>query len=233
MLEALKEQVLRANVQLEENQLVISTWGNVSGIDRTANLLVIKPSGIPYRDLRIDCMTVVNLEGEVVEGATRPSTDLWTHIELYKAFGTIGGITHTHSRWATIWAQMGRHIPCYGTTHADFFFGDIPCTERLPKDSLTRDYERKTGELIARHFASGEIDYRKVPGVLVAAHGPFTWGGDASEAVHYSMVLERIAEMAFWTELGGDATALEDYYITKHYERKHGRNAYYGQGNSR
>ncbi len=233
MLEELKQQVLEANQLLEKNQLVIYTWGNVSGIDRESGLLVIKPSGVPYQDLTPDRMTVTDLDGKVVGGGTRPSTDLMTHIRLYKCFPGIGGVAHTHSKWATVWAQMGKTIPCYGTTHADFFHGEIPCTERLPNDLVNEDYEDNTGKWITDHFSSGHYDFSKVPGVLVAAHGPFTWGADAFQAVYYSTVLERIAEIAYWTALKEPGNILDQYYIEKHYERKHGVNAYYGQKRDR
>ncbi len=229
MLEELRQQVLEANQLLEKNQLVIYTWGNVSGIDRDEGLVVIKPSGVPYPDLTAESMTVTDLDGKVVGGGTRPSTDLMTHIQLYKSFPSIGGVAHTHSKWATIWAQMGRAIPCYGTTHADFFYGEIPCTDRLPNELVNDAYEQNTGYWIRDHFSTCHYDAKKVPGVLVAAHGPFTWGKDATQAVYYSTVLERIAEIAYWTALREPGNTLDEYYIEKHYERKHGVNAYYGQ----
>jgi L-ribulose-5-phosphate 4-epimerase len=229
MLEELKRQVLEANQLLEKNRLVIYTWGNVSGIDRESGLLVIKPSGVPYQELTLDSMTVTDLGGRIVDGGTRPSTDLMTHIQLYKSYPSIGGVAHTHSKWATIWAQMGRAIPCYGTTHADFFYGEIPCTARLPNKLVNEEYEANTGQWITDHFTNGHYDFRKVPGVLVAAHGPFTWGKDASQAVYFSTVLEQIAEIAYWTSLREPDNILDKYYIEKHYERKHGVNAYYGQ----
>lgn len=229
MLEELKERVLLANQQLEKNQLVLYTWGNVSGIDRERELIVIKPSGIPYKDLTPELMTVTDLEGKIVDSITKPSTDLMTHVELYKKFPKIGGVAHTHSKWATVWAQMGKNIPCYGTTHADFFYGEIPCTSRMPIELVENEYELKTGEWIVQHFCKYNYDFQKVPGVLVAAHGPFTWGKDALQAVYFSTVLERIGEIAFWTELKDTVNPLDDYYIQKHYERKHGLNAYYGQ----
>jgi L-ribulose-5-phosphate 4-epimerase len=229
MLEDLKAQVLLANQQLQKNQLVIYTWGNVSGIDREKGLLVIKPSGIPYDHLTSELMTVTDLDGNVIESTTKPSTDLMTHIILYKAFPDIGGIAHTHSKWATVWAQMGKSIPCYGTTHADFFYGKIPCTEHLPDNLVNDEYETNTGKWIADQFSRFQYDYTKVPGVLVSKHGPFTWGKDAMQAVYYSTVMERVAEIAYWASLPGPLNDLDEYYIIKHYERKHGINAYYGQ----
>jgi L-ribulose-5-phosphate 4-epimerase len=233
MLEELKHQVLLANQLLERNQLVIYTWGNVSGIDPESKLVVIKPSGVPYLDLTPELMTVTDLEGKIVEGVTKPSTDLQTHLALYKKFQTIGGVAHTHSKWATVWAQKGKSIPCYGTTHADFFYGEIPCTERMPNELVDTDYEMKTGEWIIEHLSKGNYDFEKAPAVLVAGHGPFTWGKDALQAVEHSTVLERVAEMAYWTELNESVRPLDQYYIKKHYERKHGMNAYYGQDQSR
>ena len=229
MLEELKLQVLLANQQLEKNNLVIYTWGNVSGIDREKKLLVIKPSGVPYQELTPELMTISDLDGNIIDSSTRPSTDLMTHIELYKKFPTIGGVAHTHSKWATVWAQRFKGIPCFGTTHADFFYGEIPCTPRMPIELVESDYELHTGEWIIKYFLEKNIDYKKVPAVLVGSHGPFSWGKDAFQAVMYSTIVERVAEIEYFTQLDKEINPLEDYYIQKHFDRKHGKGAYYGQ----
>ncbi len=227
MLEKLKEEVCQANLDLVKHNLVIMSWGNVSGIDRESGLSVIKPSGVSYEDMKPDDMVVVDLEGNVREGRLKPSSDTPTHIILYQQFKNIGGIVHTHSEWATSWAQAGKDIPAYGTTHADHFYGDIPCTRRLTEKEVDKDYEANTGRVIAEHFQnSGEME---IPAVLVNSHGPFTWGKDAGDAVHNAVVLEEVAKMAFRTEMLGNKRHMDQFLLDKHYLRKHGTNAYYGQ----
>lgn len=228
MLEELRQQVYEANMELPERGLVIYTWGNASGIDRGRGLLVIKPSGVPYNKMEPSHMVVVDLCGNVVEGELNPSSDMPTHLELYKAFEGIGGIVHTHSPWAASWAQAGRSIPCYGTTHADYFYGTIPCARSLTKEEIESDYEKNTGLVIIESFTDKNPEH--VPGILCENHGPFTWGKDAAEAVHNSVVLEEVAKMAYRTEAlkkGGNPTPA--YLKDKHFFRKHGSNAYYGQ----
>ncbi len=228
MLEALKEKVYRANMELPEFGLVVYTWGNVSAIDRESGLVAIKPSGVDYATMKPEDMVIVDLEGNVVEGNLRPSSDTPTHLELYKAFSGVGGIVHTHSAWATSWAQAGRSIPCYGTTHADYFYGDIPCARVLTKEEVESAYEKHTGTVIIEAFEGR--DPMATPGVLCTSHGPFTWGKDAAEAVHNSVVLEEVAKMATRTELANPKAAPAIQYVQdKHYFRKHGANAYYGQ----
>ena len=229
MLEALKQQIYEANMELPRRGLVTYTWGNVSGIDREKGLFVIKPSGVDYEKMRPEDMVVMDLEGNQVEGSLRPSSDTPTHLELYKAFPEIGGIVHTHSTYATAWAQAGRGIPCYGTTHADYFYGEIPCARNLTAEEIEEGYEKNTGLVIAETFKGRNPRY--VPGVLCKNHGPFTWGKDGAEAVHNAVVLEEIARMNLLTEIlnpGGDNTTpqcMQD----KHFLRKHAPNAYYGQ----
>ena len=228
MLEKLKEEVYKANLSLVTNNLVIYTWGNVSAIDRESNLIVIKPSGVDYDKMTPKDMVVVDFEGTVVEGDLRPSSDTPTHIELYKNFKNIGGIVHTHSTWATQWAQAERDIPAYGTTHADYFYGDIPCTRRLTKEEIENEYEKNTGKVILERFES--IDEKAIPAVLCGGHGPFTWGKNPAEAVYHARVLEEVAKMAFYTEMiSGNKNRISQYLLDKHYMRKHGKNAYYGQ----
>ena len=228
MLEALKKDVYEANMLLPKYGLVTFTWGNVSAISRELGLVVIKPSGVDYEIMKPEDMVVVDLSGNVVEGTLRPSSDTPTHVELYKAFPDIGGIVHTHSKWAAAWAQASRSIPCYGTTHADYFHGEIPCTRDLTPEEIDEGYERATGLVIAETFA--QIDPNAVPGVLVSHHGPFTWGGDAASAVHNAVCLETVAEMAAQCErLNPNATPAPKAQIDKHYYRKHGAGAYYGQ----
>ena len=228
MLEQLKQEVFEANMALPRLGLVIFTWGNVSGIDREQELFVIKPSGVEYEALKPADMVVVDLEGKIVEGNYRPSSDTLTHLELYKAFPKIGGVVHTHSSWATSWAQAGRGIPSYGTTHADYIYGEIPCTRGLTKEEIEEAYERNTGRVIAECFQ--DKDYQAIPAVLCRNHGPFTWGRDAGEAVHHAAVLEQVAMMAARTEmLNPKATPSPQCVQDKHYFRKHGANAYYGQ----
>ncbi|MGN0417465.1 L-ribulose-5-phosphate 4-epimerase [Anaerostipes faecalis] len=227
MLEELKQQVYEANMELPAKGLVTYTWGNVSGIDRTEGLFVIKPSGVEYEKLTPDMLVVLDLDGNKIEGNLNPSSDTPTHIELYKAFPEIGGIVHTHSSWATSWAQSGRSIPCYGTTHADYFFGDIPCARSLTKEEIEGEYEKNTGLVISETFQGKNPIY--VPGVLCTNHGPFAWGKDAAEAVHNAVVMEEVAKMAYRTEhlkpgIGEAPQTIQD----KHFFRKHGENAYYG-----
>ncbi|MCD7905439.1 MAG: L-ribulose-5-phosphate 4-epimerase [Clostridiales bacterium] len=229
MLEALKERVYRANMLLPKYGLVTFTWGNVSEIDRETGLFVIKPSGVDYDKMKPEDMVVMDLEGNKVEGKLNPSSDTPTHLELYKAFPDIGGIVHTHSTYATAWAQAGRSLPCYGTTHADYFYGDIPCARNLTKEETDEAYEKNTGKVIIETFKGKNPVY--VPGVLCKNHGPFTWGKDAAEAVHNAVVLERVAEMNAWTErINLEAEETPGYMRDKHFLRKHGANAYYGQG---
>ena len=230
MLEQLKQEVYEANMLLPKYHLVTFTWGNVSGIDREKGLFVIKPSGVDYDKLTPDSMVVVNLEGEVVEGDYRPSSDTPTHVVLYNRFQEIGGVVHTHSPWATSWAQAGRGIPCYGTTHADYLYGQVPCVRTLTKEEIETAYEKNTGVLIADEFERLAVDYLATPAVLCKNHGPFTWGKDAKEAVHNAVVLEEVAKMAARCEqidplVNPAPQELQD----KHYYRKHGKNAYYGQ----
>lgn len=231
MLEALKRQVYEANMELPRRGLVSYTWGNVSGLDRARGLVVIKPSGVDYTALTPDMLTVVDLNGNVIEGAYRPSSDTKTHLALYRAFPTIGGVTHTHSAFAVAWAQAKRDIPCLGTTHADSFYGDIPCARPLTPQEVDEDYERCTGEVIVEIFRKRGLDPAAVPGVLCACHGPFTWGGDAAEAVYHAAVLEEVAKMALYTlQVDPSAARAPQHIQDKHYLRKHGKNAYYGQG---
>lgn len=228
MLEELKQEVYEANMELPAKGLVTYTWGNVSGIDRGKGLFVIKPSGVPYENLKASDMVVMNLEGEKVEGEFNPSSDTPTHVELYKAFESLGGIVHTHSQWATSWAQAGRSIPCYGTTHADYFYGEIQCARTLTEAEVNEDYEKNTGLVIVETFQGKNPIY--VPGVLCTNHGPFTWGTDASQAVHNAVVLEEVAQMAYHTEhLMEPLKTAPQYLQNKHFFRKHGENAYYGQ----
>jgi L-ribulose-5-phosphate 4-epimerase len=239
MLTDLKERVLKANLLLVEYGLVVLTWGNVSGIDRKKGLVVIKPSGVEYDEMRPSDMVTVDLEGKKVEGKLRPSSDTPTHIELYKAFPEIGGITHTHSVNACAFAQAGKEIPCLGTTHADSFYGPVPLIRLLTREEVEDGYEKNTGNVIVERFSQGnpsrgKLDPVSTPGVLVAGHGPFCWGRDPEDSVKNSLILERIAEMALKTlQINPDADGLADYVISKHHERKHGKNAYYGQKDGR
>ena len=230
MLEQLKKEVFEANMLLPKYGLVTFTWGNVSAIDRESGLFVIKPSGVPYETMTADDMVVMDLDGNRVEGKYKPSSDTPTHLILYKRFPNIGGVVHTHSAYATSWAQSGRSIPCYGTTHADYFYGAIPCVRCLNKDEIEADYETNTGILIADSFEAENLDYEAVPGVLCKNHGPFTWGKDAHEAVHNAVVLEEVAKMAYRTEvINSEVLPAPSELQDKHYFRKHGKNAYYGQ----
>jgi len=227
MLQKLKEEVLRANINLKESGLVILTWGNVSGFDRGKNLVVIKPSGIEYDFMTADDMVVVDIDGKVIEGNLNPSSDTPTHLELYRNFPEVGGIVHTHSTHATAWAQAGRSIPAMGTTHADHFYGDIPCTRKLSPEEVQKEYELNTGKVIIETFKT--IDASSVPGVIVNDHGPFAWGKSAEEAVYNAIVLEEVAKMAFLTHFIAGNDIIDKYLLDKHYLRKHGRDAYYGQ----
>ena len=229
MLESLKEEVCRANLELPRRGVVLYTWGNVSGIDREKGLVVIKPSGVSYDDMAPSDMVVVDLEGRVVEGHLRPSSDTPTHLYLYRAFPQIGGVVHTHSTHAVVFAQAGRDIPALGTTHADYFYGPVPVSRSLTEEEVKEAYEENTGKVIAETFAQRQLDPAAVPGILVRNHGPFTWGKTPAEAVYHSVVLEEIAEMAWKTLLLNPAASLEDYVLEKHYQRKHGPHAYYGQ----
>jgi len=230
MLENLKKQVYEANMELPKRGLVAYTWGNVSGIDRESGLFVIKPSGVEYDELRPEDLVVLDLDGNKVEGTLNPSSDTKTHVELYKAFPEIGGIVHTHSLYAVAWAQSCRDIPCYGTTHADYFYGPIPCARSLTPAEIEEDYERNTGKVIVETFHNREINPVYVPAVICSNHGPFTWGKDAAQAVYHAVVLEEVAHMVMLTEQNNPRVspapqALQD----KHFMRKHGPNAYYGQ----
>ncbi|AGC68602.1 L-ribulose-5-phosphate 4-epimerase AraD [Thermoclostridium stercorarium subsp. stercorarium DSM 8532] len=228
MLDELKEQVLRANLALPEHGLVTFTWGNVSGIDRETGLVVIKPSGVPYSELKKEHLVVVDLDGNKVEGNLKPSSDTPTHLVLYRAFRNIGGIVHTHSPWATSFAQAGMGIPAFGTTHADYFHGEIPCTRKMTPAEINGDYEKETGNVIVETF-SGK-DPMDIPAVLVNMHGPFAWGKDALDAVHNAVVLEEVAKMAFNTiMLNPKIGPMDTVLMNKHFFRKHGANAYYGQ----
>ncbi len=228
MLEELKKIVYEANMELPRYNLVTFTWGNVSAIDRDKNLIVIKPSGVDYDKLNVDDMVVVDLDGKVVEGRYNPSSDTLTHIELYKAFDNIGGVVHTHSPWATSWAQAGRDIPCYGTTHADYLYGEVPCVRNLSNDEIDEGYEMNTGKIIVAEFANRDCE--AMPAVICKNHGPFTWGKDAMDAVHNAVVLEEVAKMACQTEMiNSHVQKAPQVLQDKHYFRKHGANAYYGQ----
>ncbi len=227
MLEQLKEQVFEANLDLVKYGLVVFTWGNVSGIDRENDMVVIKPSGVEYSVMRPKDMVVLNLYGQMVEGKLKPSSDAPTHLVLYRQFKEIGGIVHTHSEWATAWAQAGRGIPALGTTHADYFYGEIPCTRKMTLEEITGNYELETGRVIVDRFK--ELDPQQVPGVLVNNHGPFSWGANAANAVHNAVVLEEVAKMAYRTLALNPETSMEQVLLDKHFLRKHGKDAYYGQ----
>lgn len=227
MLEKLKEQVLEANLALVSHQLVVFTWGNASARDPETGNVVIKPSGLPYEQMTAEQMVVLDPEGKRLEGDLNPSSDVPTHLELFRNFPDIGGVVHTHSSWATSWAQSGKSIPVYGTTHADYFYGAIPCTRWLTKAEVENAYEENTGRLIVETIE--QLDWQRMPGVLVHGHGPFTWGHDVMEAVKHAVVLEEVAMMAFHTEVLGNQKPLQKYLLDKHYLRKHGKDAYYGQ----
>ncbi|MDF2544205.1 MAG: L-ribulose-5-phosphate 4-epimerase [Herbinix sp.] len=231
MLEKLKQEVYEANMLLPKHNLITFTWGNVSGFDKEQGLIVIKPSGVEYEAMTVEDMVVVDLLGNKVEGNLNPSSDTATHIELYKAFPSIHGVVHTHSRWATIFAQKNYSIPAFGTTHADYFYGDIPCTRKLKSSEIKGDYEKETGNVIVEKFLKDKINPLEVPAVLVSNHGPFTWGSSPKNAVHNAVVLEEIAFLA-WHCLAlpdNDQVPLQKELLEKHFTRKHGKNAYYGQ----
>ena len=227
MLEQLKQDVFKANLELVNHGLVIFTWGNVSGINRDEGLVVIKPSGVSYSTMKSSDMVVVDLKGKVIEGILKPSSDLATHLELYRSFPNIGAVVHTHSEWATSWAQAGLGIPCLGTTQADYFYGEIPCTRKMTESEINGDYELETGRVIVECLK--DIDPMKTPGVLVNNHGPFSWGKDPVDAVHNAVVMEEVAKMAFRTISLNPQTTMPQELINKHFFRKHGINAYYGQ----
>jgi L-ribulose-5-phosphate 4-epimerase len=228
LLQPLREEVLQANLELVRKNLVLYTFGNASGVSREQSLVVIKPSGVPYEEMRPEHLVVTDLDGKIVEGKLRPSSDLATHLVLYRAFPAIGGIAHTHSEYATSWAQAGRPIPCFGTTHADYFHGCVPVTPALSDDEIAEEYERNTGHVIVR--ALKNVDASGIPGILVANHGPFTWGPDPATAAHNAVILESLARMAYFTvTLNGAAQPIGSTLHDKHYLRKHGSNAYYGQ----
>ncbi len=230
MLEKLKSEVLEANLELPKLGLVDFTWGNVSGRDAESGAIVIKPSGVPYETMKAGDMVVVDAEGRVIEGGLKPSSDLATHVELYRNFPSIGGIVHTHSTWATVWAQACRGIPALGTTHADYFFGEIPCTRILDEKQTADRYEADTGLAIVERFREGNIDPKNMPVVLVANHGPFSWGKDAHDAVHNAAVLELVARMAMLSlQIDRNLPAMPQHLLEKHFFRKHGPGAYYGQ----
>jgi L-ribulose-5-phosphate 4-epimerase len=227
MLELLKEKVLEANLELVRRKLVVYTWGNASERDPETGYIVIKPSGVPYEQMKAEHMVVLAADGSLVEGDLKPSSDAPTHLELYRQFQEIGGLVHTHSEWATSWAQTGRGIPPYGTTHADYFYGEIPCARALTKEEVETDYELNAGKVIVETFKS--LDYKSMPGVLIHGHAPFTWGRDGNEAVHHAVVIEEVAKMAYRTEVLGNRIPMDQFLLDKHYLRKHGKDAYYGQ----
>jgi L-ribulose-5-phosphate 4-epimerase len=227
-LNALRHKVWQANMDLQKYHLVTFTWGNVSGIDRASGLVVIKPSGVVYEDLSPSNMVVVDLQGQVIEGSLNPSSDTATHVALYRAYPTIGGVVHTHSANATAWAQAGKAIPALGTTHADYFYGSVPCTRALTDQEISTSYELNTGNVIIETI--GDTDPMVVPGIVVKEHGPFSWGNDADQAVHNAVVLEAIASMALTTlQINPQVNFINQALLDKHYLRKHGKNAYYGQ----
>ena len=229
MLEQLKQDVYEANMELNARGVVIFTWGNVSGIDRASGLVAIKPSGVDYETMTPEDMVIVDLDGNIVEGRLKPSSDTPTHLFLYRAFPEAGGIAHTHSEFAVSFAQAGLDIPALGTTHADVFFGPVPCTRSLSEAEVRGEYEKNTGAVIAETFAGHGFDPAAVPGVLVNNHGPFTWGKDAAKAVYNAVTLEKVAAMAYRTLMLNPAASMPGYVLEKHYYRKHGKNAYYGQ----
>jgi len=230
MYEKLKEQVFKANIELVNQGLVIYTWGNVSGFDRDKNVIVIKPSGVDYATMKSEDMVVLDLEGHVLEGSYRPSSDTPTHIALYKQYPHLGGIVHTHSEWATSFAQAQTAIPVYGTTHADYFYGEIPCTRELTAQEIQTDYEYNTGLVIIETLKQKETSVEQVPGINVGHHGPFTWGSSPMDAVHNAKVMEEVAKMAYrTTHINQNAIPVPQELLDKHYLRKHGKNAYYGQ----
>lgn len=231
MLTELKNEVFKANLDLPRYGMVTFTWGNVSAIDREKSLVVIKPSGVDYDVMKTEDMVVVDLDGNKVEGKLNPSSDTPTHLALYRAFDDIGGIVHTHSRQATSWAQAGRDVPAYGTTHADYFYGAVPCTRKMTREEIEGEYELNTGLVIIETFRDRDLKAMEIPGVLVNSHGPFSWGKDAHDAVHNAVVLEELAAMALQSEqLNPNLKSMQQELLDKHYLRKHGKNSYYGQG---
>lgn len=231
MLDDLKQKVLEANLLLPKYGLVVFTWGNVSGIDRENGLVVIKPSGVDYDIMKAEDMVVTDLDGNVVEGKLKPSSDLATHLEFYKHFKDIGGVVHTHSINAVAWAQAGKDIPALGTTHGDYFYGQIPCTRLMTKEEIKDNYELNTGKVVVEEFEKRHVDPNQMPGVLVHSHGPFTWGKDPFDAVHNSVVLDTLAKMALKTiTINCDVKSMQRELLDKHFLRKHGPGAYYGQG---
>jgi len=231
MLDKLKKIVFQANTDLVKQGLVIHTWGNVSGRDRESGLIVIKPSGVSYASMNADDMVVIDAEGNIVEGKYKPSTDAPTHLFLYKSWSSIGGVVHTHSAYATAWAQAGKDIPPFGTTHADHYYGEVPCTRQLSDNEIKTDYELNTGKVIVERLGISEP--LAVPSALVNCHGPFCWGLDPGEAVYNAVALEEIARMAFYTVLLNHSKPVDQNLLDKHFQRKHGKNAYYGQGKRR
>ena len=231
MLEALRKAVYEANMELPKRGLVTYTWGNVSGVDRESGLMVIKPSGVEYKDLSPENMVVISLaDGSRVEGDYNPSSDTKTHLELYRAFPQIGGVVHTHSPYAVGWAQAGEEIPCFGTTQADYFYGAVPCVRHLTKEEIDEGYEMNTGKVIVETFKERNLDPKVIPGALCFSHGPFVWGKDPAQAVYHAVVVEEVAKMATFTRIvKPDAAPAPQHYLDKHYLRKHGPNAYYGQ----
>jgi len=229
MLEDLKKEVFEANLNLVKHGLVIFTWGNVSGIDHSKGIFAIKPSGVPYDSMKWEDMVLVDLEGKIIDSVKKPSSDMPTHLVLYKAYSDIGGVVHTHSTMATSWAQAGLSIPALGTTHADYFYGSIPCTRKLTENEINGNYETETGNVILETLKANNIKPLDVPAILVNNHGPFTWGKDADNAVHNAVVLEEVSKMAFNALSLAKANPLDQFLLNKHYMRKHGPNAYYGQ----
>ena len=227
MLELLKEKVLEANLDLVRHNLVLFTWGNASERDPETGYIVIKPSGVSYDQMRMEHMVVLDADGKIVEGELKPSSDAPTHVELYRQFKEIGGVVHTHSEWATSWAQAGKSIPAYGTTHADYFHGEIPCARTLTREEVETEYELNTGKVIVEAFKS--LNYKNKPGVLIHGHGPFAWGKNGKDAVHNAVVMEEVAKMAIRTEVLGNRIPIDQFLLDKHYLRKHGQDAYYGQ----
>ena len=230
MLEELRKQVYLANMELPARGLVTYTWGNVSGIDRKSGYIVIKPSGVSYDRLSPECLVILDLDGNRIEGELNPSSDTATHLQLYRAFPSLGGIVHTHSPYAVAWAQAGQDIPCYGTTHADYFYGPIPCARSLTQAEIDSDYEKSTGTVIVETFNDRHIDPMNLPAVICRSHGPFTWGSDPASAVYHAVVLEEVAKMAFFTrQIGCSLEPAPQRILDKHFLRKHGPNAYYGK----
>lgn len=229
MYQSLKERVLQANLKLPQYNLVTFTWGNVSEVDRVKGIMAIKPSGVEYNNMKIEDIVVLSLTGEIVEGKLNPSSDTATHLELYNAFQNIGGIVHTHSRYATVWAQAELDVPALGTTHADYFYGDVPCTRRLTDSEIATNYEKNTGLVIIEEFERRGLDPIAMPGVIVSGHAPFCWGKNALDAVHNAVVLEEVAMMAVSTRQLNRTIKIQQTLSDKHYFRKHGANAYYGQ----